>query len=158
MTKILNGDDAYVWGTNVSIARVCKRARRFFTTYTEPGADEPKYMAIIRQARGEADTLQHSHWRRARVRAHAAWPSCRVRHHFKACRNACAQLAEVGTEVMNLDCADLAQGDPVLYGQQLVRFPAEVIVLLDQEAHTIWAHFTGRVALDAGAAVHRAPS
>ena len=43
---------------------------------------------------------------------------------------------------MNLDCADLAEGDPVLY-QQLVRYPAEVVVLLDQEAHTIWAHFAG---------------
>jgi len=32
-------EDAYVWGTNVSIARVCKRA------------DEAKYLAIIRQAR-----------------------------------------------------------------------------------------------------------
>ena len=53
-----------------------------------------------------------------------------------------AQLAEEGTEVMNLDCADLAEGDPVLY-QQLVRYPAEVVVLLDQEAHTIWAHFAG---------------
>ena len=46
-----NANDAYVWGTNVAIARVCKRARRFYTTFTEPGADEPKYMAIIRQAR-----------------------------------------------------------------------------------------------------------
>jgi len=44
-------EDAYVWGTNVSIARVCKRARRFLTTYTAPGADEAKYLAIIRQAR-----------------------------------------------------------------------------------------------------------
>ena len=44
--------------------------------------------------------------------------------------------------MMNLDCADLAEGDPVLY-QQLVRYPAEVVVLLDQEAHTIWAHFAG---------------
>ena len=44
-------NDAFVWGTNVSIARVCKRARRFFTRFTEPGADEPKYMTIIRQAR-----------------------------------------------------------------------------------------------------------
>ena len=46
-----NANDAYVWGTNVAIARVCKRARRFYTTFTEPGTDEPKYMAIIRQAR-----------------------------------------------------------------------------------------------------------
>ena len=50
---------------------------------------------------------------------------------------------------MNLDCADLAEGDPVLY-QQLVRYPAEVVVLLDQEAHTIWAHFAG-ASPDAGA-------
>ena len=49
---------------------------------------------------------------------------------------------------MNLDCADLAEFDAVLYGQ-LVSYPAEVIVLLDQEAHTIWAHCTGAPA-DAG--------
>jgi len=56
-----------VWGTNVSIARVCKRARRFLTTYTAPGADEAKYLAIIRQARG-AD---------APCAGAAAWP-CRA--------------------------------------------------------------------------------
>ena len=53
-------NDAFVWGTNVSIARVCKRARRFFTRFTEPGADEPKYMTIIRQARSTCRCRTHS--------------------------------------------------------------------------------------------------
>lgn len=50
--------------------------------------------------------------------------------------------------MMNLDCEDLAQADPLLYSQ-LVKYPAEVIVLLDQEAHTIWAQGAGD-ALDDG--------
>lgn len=51
--------------------------------------------------------------------------------------------------MMNLDCADLADADPLLYGQ-LVKYPAEVIVLLDQEAHTIWAQGAAGGALDDG--------
>lgn len=43
-------DPVLVWGTNVARRTVASRARRFLRGYTEPGASEPKYVELIRQA------------------------------------------------------------------------------------------------------------
>lgn len=48
-----DGDLIYVWGTNLTIASVTERIRRFYTTFKAPdqrGADDDaKYIGLIRQ-------------------------------------------------------------------------------------------------------------
>jgi hypothetical protein len=47
-----DGDVIYVWGTNLTIASVTERIRRFYTTFRTPDQrddDVPKYVGLIRQ-------------------------------------------------------------------------------------------------------------
>ena len=48
-----DGQDTFVWGTNLAIASVTRRIRNFYTTYqaqdAEDAGGEAKYQALIRQ-------------------------------------------------------------------------------------------------------------
>lgn len=47
-----DGDVIYVWGTNLTIASVTERIRRFYTTFKTPNQredDDAKYIGLIRQ-------------------------------------------------------------------------------------------------------------
>jgi hypothetical protein len=44
-----------VWGTNINIASISSRLRRFLTQFEEPGTSEPKYMALLRQVGGQGN-------------------------------------------------------------------------------------------------------
>lgn len=91
------GEDMYVWGTNLTIASVTKRVRDFYTTFRGSGlaqTEEAKYEALIRQAMENQEV------------------------------------------VINVDCADIASTDPILYSN-LIAYPTEVIPLMDQEAQAL---------------------
>ena len=48
-----DGQDTFVWGTNLAIASVTRRIRNFYTSYyaegEEAGGGEAKYQALLRQ-------------------------------------------------------------------------------------------------------------
>lgn len=47
-----DGQDTFVWGTNLAIASVTRRIRDFFTSYygdMDPAGGEAKYQALLRQ-------------------------------------------------------------------------------------------------------------
>ena len=45
------GDQTCVWGTNIHVPTICRRLRRFLKNFEEPGAAQPKYIALLRQVR-----------------------------------------------------------------------------------------------------------
>lgn len=47
-----DGEAIYVWGTNLTIASVTERIRRFYTSFKTPqqhADDDAKYIGLIRQ-------------------------------------------------------------------------------------------------------------
>jgi hypothetical protein len=56
----------FVWGTNINIASISSRLRRFLTQFEEPGTSEPKYMALLRQVGGQG-SIFHAHRRVAEM-------------------------------------------------------------------------------------------
>lgn len=48
-----DGQDTFVWGTNLAIASITRRIRNFYTSYyaegEEAGGGEAKYQALLRQ-------------------------------------------------------------------------------------------------------------
>lgn len=43
-------DQTCVWGTDINVPTLCRRLRRFLKHYEDEGANEPKYVALLRQA------------------------------------------------------------------------------------------------------------
>ena len=46
-----DGEVMFIWGTNIHLTTLQARLRRFFSNFTGPGADQPKYMELMSQVR-----------------------------------------------------------------------------------------------------------
>ena len=46
-----DGEVLFIWGTNIHLTTLQARLRRFFSNFTAPGTEEPKYMELMSQAR-----------------------------------------------------------------------------------------------------------
>lgn len=50
-----DAEATYIWGTNLTVARVMSRFNAFIRGYTDPGADEPKYMQLLTETRARGE-------------------------------------------------------------------------------------------------------
>ena len=55
----------FIWGTNIHLTTLQARLRRFFSNFQPPGAEQPKYMELMSQARAfpGLDELQRAEGR-----------------------------------------------------------------------------------------------
>lgn len=129
----VGGEYAYVWGTNVNIPDVLRAIRRFLINYRPTRGDfQSKYIQLIEEV-GNFRPVWASKWSSMSVMRDGEFTSNMLGSWWY-------QTVEREEDTVNIDMTNLFDHDPDLYAK-VVRYPLDIIPLLDTECQEIATHF-----------------
>ncbi|CAL8467630.1 g7168 [Coccomyxa elongata] len=92
-------NENFIWGTTIRAHQITRELEQFFLNYTEDGADEAKYITLLREMHASREGM------------------------------------------LNVDCHDLHAYNSELY-KKLIKYPSEVITLMDGAVKLVYADIT----------------